>query len=187
MYYLSKSSFSKGRKQGCQQPTICVVCLFLTIFVYLIPLVTKNTKRQKMLNLEKGVVALSPLTCTPIRFWQFLWSLFQYKWLQLSLEHLDASVTFLFQDSLQSRRWWWGKSSFRRNPLELSSRKQRICGIDQKYRALVWAEDGFISTCGPAVSYHLNQGDSQNFRKACHFMNKRNKAVLALPTGQHSL
>lgn len=68
MYYLFKSSFSKGRKQGCQQSAICVVCLLLTVFVYLIPLVTKNTKRQKMLNLEKGVVALSPLTCTPIRF-----------------------------------------------------------------------------------------------------------------------
>lgn len=63
MYYLFKSSFSKGRKQGCQQSTICV-CLFLTFFVYLIPLVTKNTKRQKMLNLENRVVVLSPLRCT---------------------------------------------------------------------------------------------------------------------------
>lgn len=72
MYYLFKSSFSKGRKQGCQQSTICV-CLFLTIFVYLIPLVTKKAKRQKMLNLEKGAVALSPLTCIPVRFRQFLW------------------------------------------------------------------------------------------------------------------
>lgn len=97
-------------------------------------------------------------------------SLFQDKWLQLSLGHLDAFVTFIFRGGLQSttceRRGHWGKSSFRRKPLELSSRKQRICGIDQGCRALVWAEHGFSSTCGPAVSYHLNQGDSQNFRKA---------------------